>query len=113
VSDTGTLLIGTDSNPVAANVTARMIFTDNGAINRSWDPFGISRGLITHGSVTMYGAAKTSSLEFIGNAPAGTSSLSLRNVPTGWRAGDKIVIAGTSSDGNQSEERTILGIYGN
>jgi Ca2+-binding RTX toxin-like protein len=110
VSDAGTLIIGTESNPIAAYVTAKLIFTDNGEINRTWDPYGISRGLITHGAVEMYGAAKTSSLELVGVVHAGTTVLALSGAPTGWRVGDRVVVAGTVT--GQSEERTILGIFG-
>ena len=113
VSDVGTLIIGTESNSIAADVTAKLIFTDNGAIDRNWDPFGISRGLITHGAVQMYGAAKASSLELLGAVHAGATVLTLAGLPTGWRIGDNVVIAGTSATGNQSEERTIRAISGN
>jgi Ca2+-binding RTX toxin-like protein len=113
VSDVGTLIIGTESNPVAANVTAKLIFTDNGAIDRNWDPYGISRGLITHGAVQMYGAAKVSSLELTGTVRAGATVLSMAGLPAGWKVGDKVVIAGTSAGGNQSEERIIRAISGN
>ena len=49
VGDCGEFYMGTAATPIASGVTARLLITDNGAINRTWDPFGISRGLITHG----------------------------------------------------------------
>jgi Ca2+-binding RTX toxin-like protein len=110
VSDVGTLIIGTESNPVAVNVTAKLIFADYGEIDRKWDPYGISRGLITHGAVEIHGAAKTSSLELVGEVRAGTTVLTLAGIPAGWRVGDRVVVAGTTA--GQSEERNILGIFG-
>jgi Ca2+-binding RTX toxin-like protein len=113
VTDIGALEIGTAAEPIAANVQAQMTFTDNGAIDRTWDPFGISRGLITHGSVSMYGAVKQDSLELVGAISAGTSALVLSGIPAGWKVGDKVVIAGTTLNAGQSEERTIRGVIGN
>ena len=56
VTGSGAFRMGTEIAPIASGVTARLLITDNGPINRSWDPFGISRGLISHGSMSMYGA---------------------------------------------------------
>lgn len=58
VSDCGEFEMGTAEAPIARGVTARLLITDNGAIDRAWDPFGISRGLIAQGSVSMYGASR-------------------------------------------------------
>jgi hypothetical protein len=113
VTDVGSLEIGTTANPIAANVTAELRFTNTDAINRDWDPFGISRGLITHGSVSMVGGQKTPSLEIVNPITAGTSSLVLSQVPANWRVGDYVVVAGTSIDPNQSEVRAIRAIIGN
>lgn len=113
VTDTGSFVVGTAASPIAANVRTRITFTDNGAIDRDWDPYGISRGLITHGSVSMYGATKQDSLELVGLVSAGSTTLVLAGAPTGWRVGDKVLIAGTVLDAGESEERTIRAIVGN
>ena len=63
VSDVGSFVMGTAEQPIEASATARLVITDNGAINRDWDPYGISRGLLTHGSVSNHGAAVVSALE--------------------------------------------------
>ena len=105
VSGTGGFEMGTAALPIAAGVTARLLITDNGAIDRTWDPFGISRGLISHGSVTMYGAEKTSSGAARSALPAGTSQLRLFAVPVGWKVGDTVVIASTSDGVDQNEVR--------
>ncbi|MDZ4657792.1 MAG: G8 domain-containing protein [Bythopirellula sp.] len=113
VSDVGSFMMGTAAQPVGANVTARLVITDNGVIDRNWDPYGISRGLITHGSVSMYGTEVTTSRELVSLVTAGTTVLQLASVPVGWKVGDKIVIPGTMHGVQQDEERTINAIVGN
>ncbi|MEM9517466.1 MAG: G8 domain-containing protein, partial [Actinomycetota bacterium] len=47
---TGALEIGRAGAPVASDVTARVVFADDGPIDRQWDPELVSRGAILHGS---------------------------------------------------------------
>lgn len=113
VSEVGKLTIGTESEPIQANVKARLQFTSNGPIDRSWDPFGISRGLITHGAVEMVGAETTSYGTVSHMLYRGSSGMRLNEIPEGWKAGDEIVFAGTSASGeDQSEVRRIQVILG-
>ena len=112
-SATSVIQLGTSTTPVAANATAKITFTDDGPIDRDYDPFGISRGLITHGSIEVYGAAKLSHSEAVGIVNAGQNAVQLSAIPAGWNVGDEIVIAGTSSTQNQDETRTISSIVGN
>jgi Ca2+-binding RTX toxin-like protein len=111
-SETGRFEMGTASNPVQAGVVAHLLFTDNGAIDRTWDPFAFSRGLITHGSVSMYGADVTSYENIVGWALAGSARLQLVSSPSGWKVGDEIVLAGTDGGAQQNEVRHILQIFG-
>jgi hypothetical protein len=113
VSSVGTFEMGTAAQPVAANVRARLLFTDNGPIDRVWDPFAISRGLISHGSVSMYGAAVTSYAATAVPILAGTQTLTLKSTPTGWKSGDRIVIAGTTAGASQNEVRQVVLVSGN
>jgi hypothetical protein len=113
VSDSGTFQMGTLSAPIARCVTARLLITDYGAINRTWDPFGISRGLIAQGSVSIYGSEVTSFTTIAGNVLAGAQTLTLESAPVGWKVGDNVVIAATVTDTNQNESRQILSISGN
>ena len=107
----GTLEIGTSANPIAPNVTARVVFADLGAIDRAVDPQQLSRGAILHGPTTMYGAAKTHRITVATFPTAGATTLQLSSAPTGWRIGDELVITG--SRGNTSEEvRTITALNG-
>ncbi len=113
VGTTGELHIGTTEAPMPANVTARLQFIDSGPIDRSVDPFGISRGLISHGTVEMKGAEVSSYTELAGPVVAGATTLNLTSVPVGWKVGDQIVIAGTTLGQRQEEQRTILAIFAN
>ena len=56
VTDSGALTIGTEADPVDADVRAVIQFADNGPIDVSWDPRLLSRGLVSMGSVDINGA---------------------------------------------------------
>ncbi|WP_299416413.1 G8 domain-containing protein [Acaryochloris sp. IP29b_bin.148] len=121
VAPQGQLSMGSKNNPVRANVNTQIIFTADGAINKSWDPTLLSRGLVSHGQIRIYGADKTDFLALQGEVNAGDNSLLLKEVPAGWRVGDQIVLGGTNyrygqSDKDnsrfQDEELTITRIAG-
>jgi G8 domain/PKD domain len=127
VTPEGTLIIGDADHPIESNQTARIIFTSDHAIDTVWDPKQLSRGLISHGSASIYGADKLdfTSLahdviagdnELVLNLPADTAS------PLGWKVGDQLVLGGTSYDhwGDDAENNrfhdevlTITEINGN
>ena len=112
-SDCGELEMGTASAPIAAGVTAKILITDNGAIDRVWDPYGISRGIIAQGAVSIYGT-QVDSYEALAVQPlAGAQTLTLKAVPIGWKVGDSLVIAATTPGTAQDESRTIKAISGN
>ena len=120
-TETGTLNIGTSAAPIQANRTAQIIFADEGKIDRGWDPTLVSRGLITHGKVRIYGAEKTD-FSRMQDVQAGARELVLTGAPQGWRVGDKLVVGGTdynksgSHSNNsrfQDETLTITAINGN
>ena len=121
-TDKGTLNIGTATNPIQANKTAQIIIANEGKIDTNWDPTQLSRGLVTHGKVRIYGADKTDFIALAQDAEAGDNELILKNKPTGWAVGDKLVLGGTNygylgSDEDNSrfrdEELTITEISGN
>ena len=127
VSPTGHLVIGTPGNPVQADVSVDIVFADNGDIDTSWDPALHSRGMLSHGSATIHGAEKTSHLKVEQDAMAGDTTLTLAEIPEGWRVGDKLVLTGTHLQGgdwnndtrrvepgeSQDEEVHIRAIDGN
>ncbi|TWT86556.1 Bifunctional hemolysin/adenylate cyclase precursor [Pseudobythopirellula maris] len=112
VTDSGRLTIGSAAEPVQRGVTARLVFTDNGAIDRQADPFGLGRGLITHGAVEMLGAEVTAYDAAASEIIAGDNTILLASAPIGWAVGDTIVIAGTAIGGGEDEVREILAIDG-
>lgn len=125
VSPDGVLTIGTSDNPVQDNVSAQILIADNGPIDTSWDPTQISRGLVSMGSVTMYGEVKDSHLKVAADPMQGDTTLVLESAPVGWEVGDSLVLTGTHYvpdewngselvwQGTQDEELEIAAIDGN
>lgn len=113
VTETGTLQMGTAASPVQAGVTAKLVITDDGPIDRQADPFALGRGLITHGRVQMHGTEVTPFVAASGAIRAGDTTVQLASTTIGWSVGDKIAIAGTAIGGGQDETRVILAINGN
>src|SRR5258708_9497415 len=103
VGDCGEFYMGTAAAPIARGVTARLLITDNGAIDRTWDPFGISRGLISMGTVSIYGAQVDSYESIAGPALAGSQSLTMKLAPTAWKVGDSVTIAATPTRATQNQ----------
>ena len=99
VSPSGKLEIGTEHDPIAANVKTEIVIANNGNIDTSWDPMLFSRGIVSHGAVEIHGAEKTSFLE-VDDAPmAGDRTITLAEAPEGWRVGDTLVLTGTHKTG--------------
>ncbi|MEO1516826.1 MAG: G8 domain-containing protein [Bacteroidota bacterium] len=107
-SSQGRLEIGSPDKPIAANVSANILILDDGPIDTNWDPAKISRGMILMGPVTMHGQAKSSWHVLATQAAAGTTTLSLQEVPNNWRAGDRIIVAGTDPNDHKSDESTTI-----
>jgi len=111
VSSAGHLEMGTESHPIGSDVTARILITDTGPIDRVWDPLGLSRGVMIHGSAEIYGEPKTTQLPLRVAPAAGASLLLLDGTPQNWRVGDTLVIAGTRFDHEDHEVREILAVF--
>jgi hypothetical protein len=112
VNTNGKLLIGGSTAPIAAGDQAAITFTSNGPISTAWDPYQLSRGLLSLGTVTIYGATTTPYLSLAGSAAAGATTLTLATLPTNWNVGDQIVLGGTYGKWNQDESFTIQSIQG-
>jgi hypothetical protein len=108
----GSLVIGTASDPISSQHRAAITFTANGPIDTTWDPNLLSRGLISMGNVSMYGAATTPYVALAGNALRGTTTLTLAQPPANWHAGDEVVLAGTFAKWNQDEDLRIASMRG-
>lgn len=111
VAPFGRLVIGTKEQPIAADKTASIIFSDEGPIDSKWDPELLSRGLISHGATEIHGAAKTSFLPLAQPPRKGATKLLLSQSPVNWNKGDHLVLTGTEGYG-QDEELTILALAG-
>ncbi|MEO1471739.1 MAG: G8 domain-containing protein, partial [Pseudomonadota bacterium] len=105
---TGELRIGTAEAPIDAGVTARVVFADDGVIDRDWDPALISRGALLHGKTVIYGAEKTGFTTLADGAVAGSTTITLASAPTGWRIGDELTIAGTDPGNPSGDEVRII-----
>jgi G8 domain/RTX calcium-binding nonapeptide repeat (4 copies) len=117
VNASGALTIGTEDAPMQSGVNAEIIIANNGRIDLDYDPTMLSRGIITHGSVSMHGEEKLVHTKVAVAAKAGDTTLTLAETPTNWAVGDVLVLAATEynrkSDDTQDEVLTIAGIEGN
>ena len=109
VEPEGTFQMGTDpsqADPLSptgmgqridADKSAKITFTDTGPIDLNWDPLQYSRGLVSHGDVSIFGSTVTSYEQLAVPAYATDKTLVLDAVPTGWRPGDRLVISGDTA----------------
>ena len=104
IDETGRLEIGTATKPIPAGTTARVIFKARGGtpIDHNWDPLELSRGMIAHGIVQIYGAAKTPFVPVSEMPRAGTASVVLDQPPAGWIPGDTLVLTATGYDQDET-----------
>ncbi|NEO32553.1 MAG: hypothetical protein F6K36_19395, partial [Symploca sp. SIO3C6] len=117
-----TFTIGTEKNPMPAHFNASIEIADNGPLTnfRDIDPLQLSRGVVTHGKVSIQGAEKESHL-VMKAAEAGDTTIKVEGDASGWQVGDTIVVIGTKYLGEdkngqlvtQDEEVTITEINGN
>ena len=90
----GELDIGTQANPIAANVTATVVWV-NQPLNTALDPEQYGNGLIVLGTMNTYGAVKVPYVTLSQNAHAGDTVLHLASPATGWQVGDKLQLPDT------------------
>ena len=107
------LILGSEGDPIAQGVTARLTFIDDGPIDLGDDPDQIGKGAIFMGQVTARGTQKSSFHALASGAFAGSSDVHLEEIPTGWQVGDAVVLTGTDREDPTSEEvRTITALNG-
>ncbi len=95
VTDEGYLEVGSAAAPVAPNVSAEIIITDQ-KIDRKLDPAELGAGIESLGRITMHGAMKSPTFVRLAQEPlAGQTKLTLEQSVKGWKAGDRIVIPDT------------------
>jgi hypothetical protein len=113
----GTYQMGTQAAPIQQGVKADVVFT-SGPIDTTWDPYEFSRGLLTHGAVSIYGQTVTSDEAVLPNGPGGitqltrgTKTITLSSAPTNWQVGDRLIITGdtvTSNSGTSQDEQVAI-----
>jgi hypothetical protein len=129
----GRLVAGTEAAPVTGSFT--MTFLDSGPIDTTgYDPQMLSRGLLSMGMVMMNGAP-VQPWALQAGSHAGATSITLTaypritsglgtvneqfalapavGAPTGWKAGDTVVLAGTNEQANEDDVMTIASVKGN
>lgn len=112
-SMSGRLEIGTESTPIASNVSATIIVADRGGTTTTDDPERFAPGIILMGPVSMRGAQKTSWTTLAVHPTSGSNSLDLKSAPVGWAVGDQLILpATTPGDFTSDELVTIAGING-
>jgi hypothetical protein len=120
VYEEGSLLVGTETNQIAPNVTAEIVIA-NRAISTAIDPDQYGTGLLAWGEVKMHGAVKSPTYVRLASEPqVGQSTLQLSQTPSGWKVGDRILLPGSRQfrpAANEQfpaewEERTIQSISG-
>ncbi|MGB0369943.1 MAG: G8 domain-containing protein [Opitutales bacterium] len=120
VGEHGSLTVGTNANPVPANLTAKIIleaynglgFETEDHMSDDFDPFQVGLGLISFGRVEMHGANKLHGGTLNVEPSVDDLTIKLDEKGKGWRVGDTIAIAGTNRDGLQDEVREITAIKG-
>jgi hypothetical protein len=108
IEKSGRLDMGTQNNPITGS--AKILFVDNGPIDTNLDPEKISRGMISFGTISIYGKPVSSFAKIEPNIKAKTDTLTLLGNQIGWEMGDKIVIASTTPNKNEDEFVTIKSI---
>ncbi|MCG8412952.1 MAG: G8 domain-containing protein [Pseudomonadales bacterium] len=110
----GRIEIGTASNPIPAETTARLTFVDLGGTTTAEDPERFAPGAVFIGPTQMHGASKTAFTTLAAQPAAGEQTLSLTGSINGWEVGDQLIVAGTiPGDFTSDEVVTIASIDGN
>ena len=124
----GKLDLGTPTNPIPANINAKIGFNvpnDRlflGSTGIGPDPMMPSLipgdiGIWVMGNnarADFHGAIKPKVwTKLVQNANAGSSELILKDLPTGWRVGDKVLTTSSSENPDEFEVRSITSINGN
>src|SRR5262249_10895825 len=94
----GQLDIGTAAAPILPQYTASLIFADLGPQSAVFpdDPLQLSGGLISMNTANIYGSQVTPYVA-MRNAQAGDLTLTLSSPVIGWKAGDTLLLPGTST----------------
>lgn len=105
----GRMEVGTPADRFASR--ARIILTGSDE-NQNVMDMGAKVLGVMGGTLEVHGQERKGWTRLAATAPKGADKLALVNA-SGWRAGDRIVVASTDYDPLQAEERTITAVSGN
>ena len=92
VMATGELHVGHAGAPISSGVTAEIVIADR-ALDYLADPEQFGTGFIAFGKVRMHGAVRSPTyVRLTQEVAAGASALALGQSPSGWSAGDQLVL---------------------
>ena len=105
----GELAIGSEARPYTRNATITLTDTvPDEDVNTMGD-----RGIVmAGGTLSLHGDRENTWTKLARTAQAGSAQIEVLNA-SGWRKGDRIVLASTDFDPRQAEERTVTAIRGN
>ncbi len=95
VAPRGELLAGSAQRPVPEKVTAEIVFPDFGPLDPKADRTLTGKGLVAASRVRLYGALKSSRVKVASAPKRGDAVIQLTVAPTGWGAGDRVILTGT------------------
>jgi hypothetical protein len=118
---TGRLEIGTPEVPVADDVAAEIVIADR-PLDTTRDPEQFGNGIVGLGTIRVHGAARTPTFMRLAAEPlGGQTRLVLGERPSGWQAGDRLVLPDTRQLGGDErggryqprwEELTVAAVSG-
>ncbi len=118
IEPSGVYQMGTVNQRIDSTHSAKVIFVSqmSNADRLLWDPLQFSLGMVSHGDVGIYGSQVTSFVAVPSSLAAKTTTFDLGSVPTGWAAGDRLIITGNTAANangqNQDEEPALTSING-
>ncbi|MEO5706295.1 MAG: G8 domain-containing protein [Alteraurantiacibacter sp.] len=105
----GELEIGTEADPFTHNATITLTDAVPGEDVNTMGDRGI---MLMRGTLNLHGDREHAWTKLANTARAGSSAIEVLDA-SGWRRGDRIVLASTDFNPRQAEERTITAIDGN
>lgn len=108
IAVTGHLAIGTPERPLTKRVTVVLDPHPGDEVSGAGEgPIAVQGGTLdVHGTAPVEAWTRLAA-----TAVAGSTTVTLEQAP-GWQVGDRVVLASTSTDPDQAEERTVTAIVG-
>jgi len=91
----GVLDVGTQADPIPCDRKVELIVRDV-PIDTGRDPFQWGNGLVNFGHQTRVGCNKSAWMEATGSIASGSTTVMLESAPSGWQAGDELLIPDTA-----------------